>query len=96
VVELKEEGPVADVTARNPSFLDLVPLLEGVDTVLALDIGATGLLNVAVNGVDGVRNLLPVVVTEVTAVELEVTVAPGVDERASGVFGPAVFSGRHR
>lgn len=95
-VEVGKEGPVADVNAAgvigNPSLLDLVLLLEGVDAVLALDVGAAGLLGVAVDGVDGVGDLLPVVVAEVAAVEFEVTVAPGPYERVGGVFGPAVFA----
>lgn len=51
-VELEKEGPV---TLDN--FLDLVLLLEGVDSVLALDAGAVSLLDIAVHGVDG--DLLP-------------------------------------
>lgn len=54
-----------------------------------------GLLGVAVKGVDGVSDLLPVLLTEAPAVELEVTAAPGVDESGGSVFAPAVFADGH-
>lgn len=48
----------------------------------------------AVTGVNGVRDLLPVLLTEVTAVELEVVVAPCLDEGVRGFLTPAVFTKR--
>ena len=50
------------------------------------------LFGVAVERVDGVGDVLPVLLAEVAAVELEVAAAPGVDERGGGLLGPAVLA----
>ena len=95
-VEGGEEGPLAGVGAAglgNPSLLDLVLLFERVDAVLTLDIGAAGLGSVvAMAGVDSGGDLLPVPLTEIAAVELQVTVAPGLDKRMRGVLAPTVLA----
>jgi len=80
------------VGGRNPSLLDLVLLLNGVDAILALDVCAVRLLGVAMERVDGVGDVLPVLLAEVAAVELEVASAPGVHERGRGLLGPAVLA----
>lgn len=72
-------------------LLDLVLLLEGVDPVLALNVGL-GRLEAVFTGVDGVGNVLPVLLTEVAAVELDVTPAPGVDQSLGGTVAPTVVS----
>lgn len=91
-----KERPGADVRAidgtQNPSLLGLVALLQRVDAVLALDFRAAGPGVVATEeGVDGVSHLLPVLLTEVTAVEADVALAPGLDERPGGFVVPAVL-----
>ena len=50
------------------------------------------LLGVAMERVDGVGDVLPVLLAEVAAVELEVASAPGVHERGRGLLGPAVLA----
>jgi len=93
-VEASEERPGASVAAvrfDDLVLLDLVLLLKGVDSVLALDIGSAGFLDVAVIGVNGVGDFLPVLLTEVSAIELEMTFAPSIDESEGGVLTPAVF-----
>lgn len=75
-------------------FLDLETLLKSIDAILALDIGAVLLLGVSVEGVDGVGDFLPVLLTEVAAVEMDEMGAPSMDEGVGGFFGPAVFSRR--
>lgn len=74
-VEAGEEWPRTLVTAvgfGNPSFLDLIFLFKRVDSVLALNVGSTSFLVVTggVEVVDGVGNLLPVLLAEVTAVKV--------------------------
>lgn len=100
-VEDGEERPGANVRAlagfHHPSLLGLIPLFQRVDAVLALDVRAAGSWVIAaVAGVDGVGHLLPVLLTEVAAVEADVALAPGLDERAGGFFGPAVLACRRR
>jgi len=81
----------------NPSLLDLVLLLERVDAVLALHVGAAGPgAGVAVTCVDGVGDLLPVPLAEVPAVEFEVALSPRLDERERGFLRPAVFPAGER
>ncbi|PON87321.1 hypothetical protein TorRG33x02_169570 [Trema orientale] len=46
-------------------------------------------------GVDGVGHVLPVLLAEVAAVEIEVAAAPGVDQRGSGLLAPAVLADGH-
>ena len=53
------------------------------------------LLGVAMEGVDGVGNVLPVLLAEVSTVEVEVATAPGVDEGRRGLLAPAVLADRH-
>lgn len=95
-VETSEKRPGTLVTAvgfGNPSFLDLVLLLQRVDSVFALNVGTSSFpVTGGVDVVDGVGDLLPSFLTEVTAVEVEVAFTPGVDEGGSCVFGPAVFA----
>lgn len=51
-----------------------------------------GFLGVGVEGVDGVGDILPILLAEVAAVELKVTTAPGVDEGGGGFLGPAILA----
>lgn len=101
-VEASEERPGASVVAvgfDDLVLLDLVLLLQRVDAILTLDVGSARLLDVAVMGVNSVGDLLPVLLTEVSAIELQVTLAPSVDESEGGVLTPAVFpsgEGRRR
>ncbi|GER27841.1 maturase K [Striga asiatica] len=69
-VEAGEEGPGGGGGIRDLGLLDLVLLLQSVDPVFALDVGAAGLFGVAVEGVDGVGDLLPVLAAEISTVEL--------------------------
>lgn len=74
-VEAGVEGPGG---GGRLGLLDLVLLLEGVDAVLALDVRLT-VPDAVYTGVDGVGDLLPVLLTEVASVEEEITVAPRLD-----------------
>lgn len=76
-------------------LLELVLLLDSIDAVLALDVGAAGLDAVG-PGVDGVGDFHPVFLTEVAAVELQVTVPPGFDQGLGGAFAPAVLTAAAR
>lgn len=67
-VEVRPRGGVSAVRLNDLSLLDLVLLLDGVDAILALDVGAVELLGVGVEGVDGVGNLLPVLLPEIPTV----------------------------
>jgi hypothetical protein len=89
-VELGVEVPLRWPAARA---LGLVLLLERVDAVLALDVGAR---RAAARGgpgarVDGVGDLPPLWLAEAPAVEVEVARAPGVDERGRLALAPAVL-----
>lgn len=44
--------------------------------------------------IDGVGHLLPVLLAEVAAVEIEIAAAPSVDESGCCFFAPAVFAER--
>ncbi|CAL1396887.1 unnamed protein product [Linum trigynum] len=95
-VQQVEESPRRDERAvgrHNHGLLDLVLLLDGVNPVLALDVGAVGLLGEAV---DGLSDVLPVLLAEVPAVELDVAVASGLDERRRGLLAPAVLADGER
>lgn len=73
-----EAGVETPVGGRRFRLLELVLLLDSIDAVLALDVGPAWLDAVGA-GVDGVGDFHPVLLTEVTAVELEVTVPPCFD-----------------
>jgi len=85
-------GRESTVGGRNPSLLDLVLLLYGIDAVLALDVCAVRLLGVTVERVDSIRDILPILLAEVAAVELEVASAPGVNKSRRRLLGPAVLA----
>lgn len=94
-----KERPRTAVTAvggGNPSLFELVLFFEGVDSILALDVGAAVAAVVAVGGVDGGRDLVPVGLAEVAAAEGEVAGAPGVDEGERGLLRPAVLPAGER
>nr|GMD00510.1 LOB domain-containing protein 21-like [Ipomoea batatas] len=76
---------------RGFRFLELILLLQSIHTVLALNIGPLR-LNAVPARINGVSHLLPVLLTEVTSVKLEITVAPRLDQRLRGSFAPAVLS----
>nr|GLL28021.1 LOB domain-containing protein 21 [Ipomoea trifida] len=76
---------------RGFRFLELILLLQSIHTVLALNIGPLR-LNAVPARINGVSHLLPVLLTEVTSVKLEITVAPSLDQRLRGSFAPAVLS----
>lgn len=77
--ERMERAIEEPVGGKGLGVLDLILLLESVDPVLALNVGL-GRLDTVMKGVDGVGNILPVLLTEATAVELDVTPAPRADE----------------
>ena len=89
-VELAVEGPGRRPAARA---LGLVLLLERVDAVLALDVGArrAAARRGPRAGVDGVGDLPPLRLAEAPAVEIEVARAPGVDERGRLALAPAIL-----
>lgn len=88
MLEAVVEGPFG---RRRLGFLELVLLLESIDAVLALDVGAAG-LEAVLAGVDCVGNFLPVLLAEIAAVQQEVTVSPGFDQSLGSAFAPAVLS----
>lgn len=53
------------------------------------------LVQMRVAVVNDVGDLLPVLLAEVSAVEIEVALAPGFDEGEGGVLAPAILSDRH-
>lgn len=94
-VEALEMGPRGDVAAvrlKDLGLLDLVLLLGGVNAIFTLDVGAAILDGGGVNGVDGVGNLLPVLLAEVTPVELNVVGPPGINQCPSCFLRPAVLA----
>lgn len=96
-VEALEVGPRGDIAAvglHDLGLLDLVLLLGCVDAILALNVGASELSGGGVDGVDGVGDLLPVLLTEVAAVELKVVGPPGINQRPGCFLGPAVLAAR--
>lgn len=86
-VEAVEEGPLG---RRGFGLLELVLLLQRVDPVLALDVRLAR-LNAVLTSVDGVGDLLPVLLTEVTTVELDITVSPGLDQYLRGALAPTIL-----
>lgn len=76
---------------RRLRLLDLILLLKRVDPVFALNVGLAR-LDAALTGVDGIGDVVPVLLTEVTAVELDITIAPGVDQCLGGTFAPTILS----
>lgn len=90
--EVRPRGGVVAVGLDDLGLLDLVLLLGGVDAVLALDVGAAELGGVG--SVDGVGDLLPVLLPEVAAVELEELGPPRVNQRPGCLLRPAVLAAR--
>lgn len=78
-LEVGPRGNVAAVGLHDFGLLDLVLLFGGVDSVFALDVGATELGRRGVLGVDGVGDLLPVFLAEVSPVQLKVVGTPGIN-----------------
>lgn len=79
---------------RNPSLLGLILLLEGVDAVLALYVGAVLFLSVSMEGVDGVGDLHPVLPPEIPPVQFQVVSPPRLNQRVSRRLRPAVLPSR--
>jgi hypothetical protein len=50
----------------------------------------------AVKRVNGVSDVLPVFLTEISSVEFEITAPPGVDQRRRSFFAPTIFTERQR
>lgn len=93
VVKLDVEGPSGgsnDGAVRDPRLLELVLLFQGVESVLALDIGFAKLETGGAR-IDGFRNLAPVLLLEVSPVQVEVALAPGIDQCIGGALAPAVL-----
>lgn len=88
-LEVRPRGDVAAVGLDNLGLLDLVLLLGGVDAVLALDVGAAELGG---GGVDGVGDLLPVLLPEVPAVEMDVVGPPRLNQSPGSFLRPAVLA----
>ncbi|MQL69386.1 hypothetical protein Taro_001691 [Colocasia esculenta] len=72
VVEALEEGPLGGAGGRGSGagLLEFVLLLEGVDAVLALDVGLGG-LGIVVAGAHDVGHLLPVLLPEIPPAQLQ-------------------------
>lgn len=92
-VEVGPRGGVSPFGLDDLGLLDLVLLLDGVNTVLTLDVGAAELKGVAVDAVDGVCDFLPVLLAEVSSVEHQVVGPPGFNERPASILRPTVLSG---
>lgn len=91
-VEAVEERPPAGAAAGgNLRLLDLILLLDGIDSIFALNIGFRGLCIVFAAAND-VGNLLPVFLLQIPSTELHVPLPPSVDQHRSCSFAPAIIS----
>jgi len=93
VVELGVEGPFGgsnEDAVTDLGLLELVLLFQGVESVLALDIGLAKLMTAGA-GIDGVGDLAPVLLLKVSPVQVEVPLAPGIDQCIGGALAPAVL-----
>lgn len=91
-LEVRPRRDVAAVGLDDLGLLHLELLLGGVDAVLALDVAAAELRGRGVDGVDGVGDLLPVLLSEISAVQVEVVGPPRVNQRPGCFLRPAVLS----
>lgn len=90
-VEVRPRGGVLAFGLNYLSLLDLVLLLDGVNAILTLNVGAVELLRVGVEGVDGIGYLLPVLLPEVTTVKLQVVRPPCLNQRLGCLLRPAIL-----
>lgn len=69
-LEMRPRRDVAAVGLDDLRFLHFELLLGGVDAVFALDVAAAELRGRGVDGVNGVGDLLPVLLSEISAVQV--------------------------
>lgn len=92
-VQSLKESPLAWTSTGNDlALLELILLLEGVQAILALHVGF-GHLGAIGASINAVSYVLPVLLFEIAAIKLQITVTPGMNKRESSALAPAIVAG---